>query len=73
MPPDTVFRDLPADMYPFTLTATGVDSGKVHWQETVEGPGVLYVPPLAKMHGEAVTIRMECADGTSYEEEFPVG
>ena len=72
VPSDVKFHDLPPEMYPFTVTATGVDSGKVHWRETVEGPCVLHVPPLAEMHGEAIAIRVD-ADGASYEEEFPVG
>lgn len=72
MPDSTIFRDLPADSFPFTVTATGAESGKVHWQVTVEGPGVLQVPPLAKMHREAINIRVSYPDRT-YDEDFPHG
>jgi hypothetical protein len=66
----TKFRDLPADAYPFRIEATGQESGETLWTEDVLGPGVLQVPPLVKMHGEPVTIRVTFATGESHEEAF---
>jgi hypothetical protein len=56
-------RDLPADAYPIVFVGYLVSNGREVWRETIEGPGVLRVPPLAVEHGEPVGIRVEFADG----------
>jgi hypothetical protein len=56
------FHDLPADLFPVTMIAFD-SGGREVWRETAEGPGALYVPPLAQTFGQ-VSIRVEFGDGT---------
>lgn len=58
---------LPPELYPFTMRAFGERTGRELWSRVVEAPDGLYaarVPPLARMHGEPVRIRIEFADGS---------
>lgn len=59
----TAFRDLPADNYPFTVEAFDLE-GRVVWTERVEGPGSLYIPPLAQTYGP-VGVRIITPMGTT--------
>ena len=47
----TAFHDLPADAFPFTIEFFRADTKEVVHTIRVEGPGMVEVPPLSKMHG----------------------
>lgn len=58
-----VFRELPASAFPVVFVF--VDRAqRVVWEATVNGPGVLRVPPLEQEHGP-VRVRVTFADGQS--------
>lgn len=65
--------DLPPSAFPFTLEGLHPDTRAVVWSRTVERPedvAVVYIPPLALIHGHRVEIRVRYADG-SVDEERP--
>lgn len=59
----TAFYDFPAEMYPITVVALRASDGREVWRATVDEPGALVVPALAKTFGR-VQIRIEWGDGT---------
>jgi hypothetical protein len=61
------FHDLPADAYPLTMRAYGAESGALLWEERVAAPAAVYVPPLARIHGEHVRVVVEYANGERHE------
>lgn len=63
MSENTAFHDLPAKAFPFTMRAYLVSSDALVWEERMEGPGVLQIPALAKIHGGPVYIEVEYPDG----------
>lgn len=56
------FADLPASAYPLEMVWF-VASGREVYRLTVEGPAAIEVPPLARMIGQPVGLRIEYADG----------
>jgi hypothetical protein len=66
-------HDLPAPYFPFTVEAMTPDRTIV-WTATIEQPApgrrlMLEIPPLAKIHGAPITIRIRFADGDTQEWE----
>jgi hypothetical protein len=59
------FHDLPEAAFPVTMKAYGVNSGKKLWKVVVAEPGVVEIPPLARIHGEPVRVVVYYADGGS--------
>lgn len=57
------FVDLPRDSFPFVAEFYRSDNGEVVHTVTVEGPGVMDVPPLGKIHGVEIKIRVHFPDG----------
>lgn len=65
-------HDLPASSYPVRFVAF-VRDGREIWEETIsDPPGIISVPPLARIVGEPVAMRVEYGDGT-IEHEYPPG
>lgn len=67
----TAFHDLPAAAFPVTIeyfNAKRVLLRTMH----IEGPGVMYVPPLSNLFGP-VGVRIAFANGRSHEEPPPGG
>jgi len=60
-----VYR-FPHDAYPLVIEALHPDTRAVVWTKTVAAPedvAAIYIPPLARMLGHPVTIRMTWANG----------
>lgn len=62
--------NLPPQFYPFCVQALHPETRAVVWETTVERPpagelGRLYIPPLAKQLGHAITIRIMWPHGIS--------
>lgn len=62
--------NLTPDCFPMTIQALDIKDGTVVWQTTLEGPGNIYIPPVAERIGRKVRIRITLADGT-FEESGP--
>lgn len=58
------FHDLPASEYPFTIEAINSVTGDIVWTRKVTGPESVYVPPLTRMVGAPVDIRLRSSDGS---------
>lgn len=54
----TVFHDLPAEDFPFTVEFLRVDTEEVVHRIRVTGPGAVEIPPLAKIHGVEMKVRI---------------
>jgi hypothetical protein len=59
------FHDLPAECFPLRMRFFA--AGDVVFDERVDGPGAIYIPPLAQEYGP-VTCRIDFADGSYVEE-----
>jgi len=62
--------DPPGEEYPFTVEGL-LPNGEVVWRAVVKGPQRLYVPPLARIYRQPITIRTRWADGTVDVEKPP--
>lgn len=60
---DFSYSDLPKEAFPVTLRAFREDNNEEVWSETLEQPGVLVVPPIAKQVGCRVWIKTEFGNG----------
>lgn len=61
-------HDLPASYYPFTIQAYHPETQRIVWERYVEMPPpgqkmVLHIPPLRKLYGHPVGIRVLFANG----------
>jgi hypothetical protein len=63
--------NLAVSEFPITIEARSVETGGVVWSRVVHGPEALYVPPLAKMIGHPVRIRIRYPDGTITDSDPP--
>lgn len=66
------FINLPPEMFPVRLEAFRADTKEIVWFATVDQPkgdalSPLYIPPLAKIHGCRIGIRIKYADGVTTE------
>lgn len=61
--PDATFVDLTADLFPLTIRAFLEETDALVWEESIEGPGALKVPPLVKEYGGPVRIEIEYGNG----------
>jgi hypothetical protein len=59
---DVAFHDLPQEYFPFTTEFLLPDGTVVH-KITVDGVSVMEVPPLAKIHGQPISVRTTYANG----------
>lgn len=62
-----VFRDLPADAFPFTMEILDADTREVVWAVTVDGPGAIRVPGLDETGPGRKIARITWADGSVVE------
>jgi hypothetical protein len=54
----TIFRDLPAECFPFTVEYHSKTTGELLQRDVISGPGMLRVPALGRLgHQVAVTVR----------------
>ena len=60
--------DFPADHYPIKFSAYRVDNDRCVWRAKVDRSGTLHVPPLKKLHGVRVWVKVEFANGVILEE-----
>lgn len=67
----TAFADLPASAYPVTLQYLNRHHIVIR-EETIEGPGVMEVPPLSGFYGP-IGIKMSFANGAEHLEPPPGG
>jgi hypothetical protein len=56
------FHDLDPESFPFVIEFIADDTGETVHRSVVEGPGALYVPPIAKLYGPC-NVRITFADG----------
>ena len=61
------FHDLPAQAFPMDVEFYRADTGEVVCHFTIDGPGVLEVPPLARELGTRVNVRVRSGDGHTYD------
>lgn len=61
--------DLPAGKYPFTVMALDSLTREEVWRHVVSGPGALWIPPLARITGRPIAVRIQFADGTEIVQE----
>lgn len=72
MSPQPVMRiDLKEEAFPFTIEAISSKTDEIVWSKIVNGPGPIYVPPLAEIIGCSVAIRTRWPDGTVTEAPAP--
>jgi hypothetical protein len=59
--------------FPFTIEARLASAGRdsaVVWCKLVTGPGMAWIPPLAKQYGEPVSLRILWPDGSISEQPY---
>jgi hypothetical protein len=62
------FRDLPAEAFPFTVQLLDAGTREVRWEQVVEGPCALRVPPRHEVNdGRMLVSRIVYADGRTEE------
>lgn len=66
--PVAVFHDFRPEDLPVTIELFRVDNDEKVWEATIDGPGVLDIPPVARQQGCPVWVRTTMGDGTVYEE-----
>lgn len=57
------FADEPESHFPLVLIFYLAATGKEVHRIEVDGPGAIFVPPLAKEHGGRIALRIEYANG----------
>lgn len=63
--------DFPASKFPITIEALHPESREVVWSKVLEQPAdaaLVHIPPLARMFGHAIEIRIRYGDGEVQEE-----
>jgi len=74
MPDELPCHLFPREQYPIVIEALHPDTRAVVWSKKVEAPDgleLVYIPPLARMLGHPVTIRMTFGDGSIKETPPP--
>jgi len=60
----TMFADLPAPAFPFTIELLDAATMRVVWEHTADGAGAVRIPAAAELGCERVESRVTFADGT---------
>jgi hypothetical protein len=63
-PPPVMFRDLPAEAFPFIIELLDEGTREVVWSVTVDGPGMIAVPGRDVTGPGRKIARVTYADGT---------
>lgn len=61
---ETPLYILPPEKYPVTIESHNAETGELLWTKTIQEPGPVEIPPLAKTHNCRVTVTVRFADGT---------
>lgn len=73
MPP-TVFRDLPAARFPFTVRLLDAATRELRWETEVPGPGALHIPSRNDINGgQPLIAQILWPDGEIGEAAAPAG
>ena len=58
------FHDLPAEAFPLTMRAYRIDNDRLVWEQTLDGPGAVEIPPLKQQEGVEIYVAISYADGS---------